>query len=87
MFHARFESTWLNCFSQLEKSLQERVAKKVEKIREWPERRHLEKGIPYFVAEVNQYRIIYRVFELEQQVRFYFIFNHKDYEKWYRDFF
>ena len=68
----------------LEKETKERVAKKIRKILEFPEKRHLKKGAKFFVAEVGQYRILYRVFKETNEVRFYFVGNDKQYEKWYK---
>jgi mRNA-degrading endonuclease HigB of HigAB toxin-antitoxin module len=47
-----------------------------------PEKRHLMRS-SFFVDEVGQYRLVYRIFE-ENKVRFYFVGAHKEYEKWYK---
>jgi len=41
----------------------------------------------FFVDEIGQQRIVYRVFDETNAVRFYFVGNHKDYERWYRQYF
>jgi mRNA-degrading endonuclease HigB of HigAB toxin-antitoxin module len=41
------------------------------------------KKLAFFVDEVGQYRIVYRVLEETKHVRFYFVGTHKEYEKWY----
>ncbi len=56
--------------------------KKIKNILLYPEKRHLMRS-SFFVDEVGQYRIIYRVSD-ETRVRFYFVGTHKEYEKWYR---
>lgn len=61
-----------------------RIAKRIGKVLEFPYKRHLRKPAKFFVAEIGQYRILYRVFEDSKMVRFYFVGNHKEYEKWYR---
>ncbi len=60
-----------------------RVAKKINRILQYPIKRHLKKSL-FFVGEVGQYRIIYRVFEESNSVRFYFVGMHKEYERWYK---
>lgn len=59
------------------------VAKKIKKILEQPYKRHLSGGAKFFVGEIGQYRIVYRIFEENKTVRFYFVGNHREYEKWY----
>ena len=44
--------------------------------------RHL-KQTPVFVEEVGQYRICFRIDEKEKVKIFYFVGDHKDYERWY----
>ena len=87
MYKAIFDEDWPKYFDGLEKNIRERAAKKINKILESPEKRHLKKGAKFFVAEIGQNRIIYRVFEESEEVRFYFVGNHKEYEKWFKQFF
>ncbi len=87
MYSAAFDEDWPKFFERLENELKERVAKKIQKILEHPQKRHLKQSTKYFVDEIGQYRILYRVFEEKQEVRFYFIGNHKEYEKWYKNAF
>ncbi len=61
--------------------------KKIKKISDFPEKRHLKKGAKFFVNEIGQYRIIYKVFKEKKEIRFYFIGKHKEYEKWFKQFF
>ena len=86
-YRAAFDEDWPKYFSSLDHSTKERVAKKIQKILEFPQKRHLKKGAQFFVDEAGSDRITYRVFEQNKEVRFYFVGNHKDYEKWYRQFF
>lgn len=74
---------WPEYFESLGEEIKERVVKKINKILEYPIKRHLKKS-SFFVDEVGQYRIIYRVLEETKTVRFYFVGNHKKYEKFYR---
>lgn len=45
--------------------------------------RHLKFGLDYFVAEIGQYRIIFK--EQENSRDIYFVGNHKQYEEWYKE--
>ena len=87
MYSAAFHKDWSEYFDKLENILKERVAKKIKKILEHPQKRHLGGQATYFVDEIGQYRIIYMIFEENREVRFYFVGNHKEYEKWYKQFF
>ncbi|VVB99548.1 Uncharacterised protein [uncultured archaeon] len=84
MYLPVFEAEWNWHFRKLEKELQVRVGKKIQKILEHPQKRHLMAGARFFVGEVGQHRIIYRVFEQANEVRFYFVGGHKEYECWYK---
>lgn len=87
MYKATFHKDWLECFGKLENTVKERVAKKIKKILEHLQKRHLGGSAKYFVVESGQYRILYMVFEEKQEVRFFFVGNHKEYERWYKQFF
>jgi mRNA-degrading endonuclease RelE of RelBE toxin-antitoxin system len=87
MHAATFHQDWSVYFDKLEDTVKERVVKKIRKIIEYPQKRHLGGRANYFVDEVGQYRILYMVFDEKKEVRFYFVGNHKDYERWYKQFF
>jgi mRNA-degrading endonuclease RelE of RelBE toxin-antitoxin system len=87
MYSATFDEDWPHYFGRLENETKERVAKKIKKILAYPKKRHLKQGTSFFVDEIGQYRILYRVFDSQQEVRFYFVGNHKEYEKWYKEAF
>ncbi len=87
MYKLVFDEDWSKYFNKLDNLIKERTAKKIKKIIEFPQKRHLKKSANYFVDEIGQSRIIYRIFEQQKEVRFYFIGNHKEYEKWYKSFF
>lgn len=87
MYSASFDEDWPQYFDRLENEIKERTVKKIKKILEYPKKRHLKQGVRFFVDEIGQYRILYRVFEDNQEVRFYFVGNHKQYEKWYKEAF
>ncbi|MFH1256536.1 MAG: hypothetical protein V1494_04550 [Candidatus Diapherotrites archaeon] len=87
MHKATFHKDWPEYFDKLEHKIQERVTKKIQKILEHPQKRHLGGGAKFFVDNVGQNRILYMVFEEKQEIRFYFAGNHKEYKKWYSQFF
>lgn len=87
MYYDAYDEDWPKYFENLDPTIKERVAKKIKKILEFPMKRHLGHGTRFFVDEVGQYRILYRVFDEKEEVRFYFVGNHKEYEKWYKQFF
>ncbi len=57
--------------------------KHIDKIADNPSRRHMKHGLPYFVDEVGQGRIVYQVVNDTIFVLRCFA-SHKDYEKWYK---
>ncbi|MBU2100294.1 type II toxin-antitoxin system RelE/ParE family toxin [Candidatus Micrarchaeota archaeon] len=87
MYKATFHKDWPDYFDKLENTVKEHVSKKIQKILEHPKKRHLGGGAKYFVDEIGQHRILYMVFEEKQEVRFFFVGNHKEYEKWYKNLF
>lgn len=83
MYTAYFNETWPEHFKRLDDSIKERVTKKIKKILEHPDKRHLMRSA-FFVDEIGQFRIVYMVFEEANAVVFYFIGTHKQYERLYR---
>jgi mRNA-degrading endonuclease RelE of RelBE toxin-antitoxin system len=82
MYKPEFDEGWKVHFHELPEDIKERVAKKIKKILEGLPGRHLRHGIDFFVQEVGQYRICYKSDEQKKLRVFYFVGNHKDYEKW-----
>ncbi len=87
MYRIEFDRKWITFFQKLDFSTQERIVKKIKNILHQPKKRHLKGRASFYVAEVGQYRIIYRVFDKDYIVRFYFCGRHKDYERWFLHFF
>ncbi|MBI4361260.1 hypothetical protein HY572_05815 [Candidatus Micrarchaeota archaeon] len=87
MFVESFDEDWPKYFEALDSVTKERVVKKIRKILEYPKKRHMGKNTRFFVDEAGQHRITYRVFDESNQVRFYFVGDHKQYEKWYSSYF
>ncbi len=82
-FKAEFDEDWLKFWKKVPHNMKLRIKRKIDKIISNPKGRHLRHGLDFFVAEVGQYRIVYRIFENDRKVRFYFVGKHKEYEKWY----
>jgi mRNA-degrading endonuclease RelE of RelBE toxin-antitoxin system len=87
IYKATFDEDWPKYFDRLDDETKERVSKKIKKILEFPEKRHLKGNAKFFIDEIGQNRITYRIFKENEEARFYFVGNHKEYEKWYRQFF
>ena len=68
---------------EIDASVRERLLKRIERMQQEPPGRHLQFGLPYFVIEVGQYRIVYKYYEEKELKIIYFIGTHKEYEKWY----
>jgi hypothetical protein len=62
-------------------NIRKRIAKKLEALKADREFRHMRFGLPYFVLEINQYRVCF--YERECTRTLLFVGNHKEYEKWY----
>ena len=82
MLSAEFDPGWKGFFERLPEEMKVPIVKKMKKILEGIPGRHLKHGLDYFVAEVGQYRICYKA--LENSRKFYFVGDHKEYEKWIR---
>ena len=87
IYRESFDEKWPEYFEKLDNTVKERVAKKIKKILEFPKKRHLSQGARFFVDQIGQNRIVYRVFDENKEARFYFVGNHKEYEKWYKQLF
>jgi mRNA-degrading endonuclease RelE of RelBE toxin-antitoxin system len=68
----------------IDKSTRIKLLKKLIRLQEENLSRHLKKGLPFFVAEVGQYCICFKIEEQLQEKRVYFIGKHKEYAKWYK---
>lgn len=79
----RFHDDWEFYFSRLDKAVRQKIMKKVLQPGSGHSSRHLQHGLPFFVEEAGQYRITFKVDEQLKLKRFYFVGDHKDYEKWY----
>ncbi|MGI6589945.1 MAG: hypothetical protein ACOX1V_04785 [Candidatus Iainarchaeum sp.] len=84
MFKLECADGWDIHFSKLDKSVQERIWKRILKLKVLSTSRHLKHGVPFFVLETGQYRICYE--ESSSNLRtIMFAGTHKQYEKWYKN--
>ena len=81
-YSLEFAEGWANCFEKLDKGMRERVWKKIQQLKTRMPARHLKQGLAFFVSEVGQYRIAYKVDEKRKVKTVHFVGNHKEYEKW-----
>jgi hypothetical protein len=84
MYTSEFQDGWKDRFVKLPEDIKIRVVKKIKRILEGLPGRHLRFGVDFFVEEVGQYRICYKSFEDRKVRRFYFVGDHKEYERWAR---
>ena len=82
MFAIHFQEDAERNLLMLDASTRERILKRIDRMRNEPPGRHMKHGLPYFVEEAGQYRIVY---ELEGNLKnIYFVGDHKSYERWYK---
>ena len=83
LFELHYAGDWDIFYCKMDKAEQLRIWKKIQQLKTLARTRRLKEGLPYFVVEVGQYRI---VFEEIATVRILvFVGNHKQYEKWLRE--
>lgn len=71
---------------ELDFSIREQILKRIKRMESGPAGRHLKYGLPYCIEEIGQYRIAYTSNEQSKEKIIYFVGNHKDYEKWFKQF-
>ncbi len=77
-----FAKGWEQYFEKLDKSMRERVWKKIQQLKTLHHSRHLKQGLGFFISEVGQYRIAYEIDETRKTKIIHFVGDHKQYEKW-----
>ena len=83
MYSFKFDEDWTGYFKKVPKEIRERFLKRMKKYRKFPTPsfRHTKLGVHYFIDEIGQYRVCF-VSDEEKKLRtFYFIGDHKEYEK------
>jgi mRNA-degrading endonuclease RelE of RelBE toxin-antitoxin system len=79
-----FDPDWDEYFKKLDRSVQIKIAKIINKLEGDIPARHMKHGLPYYVIELGQYRICFKI-DKENMIKIlYFVGNHRDYEKWYQ---
>ena len=81
-YSLEFAQEWEKCFERLDKGVRARVWKKIQQLKTPSHSRHLRQGFDFFVSEVGQYRIAYKIDERKKVKVVHFVGNHKEYEKW-----
>lgn len=84
LFTIFLEDEALEQIGSLDNSVRIRLLKKLKQMETKDVGRHLEKGLPFFVEEIGQYRIAYVLKQEIRQKRVVFVGDHKEYEKWLR---
>jgi len=87
MYTIKFKPEYLRRLEKLDIRVQKRSKKIIDKLKYPKKRRYLKKGNPYFVEELGQYRILYKLIEIDKIIELLFIGNHKEYEKLYKNLF
>jgi mRNA-degrading endonuclease RelE of RelBE toxin-antitoxin system len=82
MYKPEFDEQWKGHFERLAPAVKERVVRKIKQVLEGLPGRHLRHGPDFFVEEVGQFRICYTSDEKRKVRRFFFVGDHKEYEKW-----
>ena len=79
-----FKPGWDRHFKGFDKGVQQQILKKFEQMKQPLQSRGLH-SLRYQVEEVGQHRIAFEVDERARTKSIYFIGNHKQYEKWYKN--
>ena len=82
MYAVYLQYGWDSEFVNLDRSTQDRIFRKIERMKEKPARKHLRNGAGYFVEKVGQYRIVFVNDENTKAKYVYFVGCHKSYERW-----
>ncbi|MCD6522562.1 MAG: hypothetical protein J7K68_02345 [Candidatus Diapherotrites archaeon] len=85
MYLLEFDEGWEKYFRKLDKSVKQKIIKKIKKLKTGLSARHLKHGLAYFVVETGQYRICFKTDEKRKVRRIYFAGTHKDYKRWIKE--
>ena len=86
MFQLEFHPDWDKYFHDFAPDIQTRIWKKIDQIEKGLKCRHLGHGIPFFVAEIGQNRVVFSEYKQNNVRKIFFAGKHKDYERWLRGF-
>jgi mRNA-degrading endonuclease RelE of RelBE toxin-antitoxin system len=86
MYTLEYDQDWEKYFETLPPDIQKRFLKRVPKYKTFPILgfRHEKYGLQFFVDEIGQYRVCFTSDETSKIRRFYFIGDHKNYDKFLR---
>jgi len=85
LFELHYAGDWDIFYCKMDKAEQLRIWKKIQQLKTLARTRRLKEGLPYFVVETGQCRICFR--EEGNKRTIHFVGNHKQYQKWYKQFF
>lgn len=78
-----YSPKWRRRFERLDNSVKIRAVKKIGQILKGLHSEHACLGLPYFKENIDEnYRICYKSFEDRKVRRFYFVGDHKEYDRW-----
>lgn len=83
-YSIRYEPGWDIHYLSMDNSTQIKIYKKILQLKKPLKGRHLKFGVPCFVEEVGQYRIVYKQLDELQIRKIIFVGDHKQYEQWYK---
>ncbi len=75
----------LDDLKAMDNSTYDRFKKHLIKLDNAPLKRHMRRGFPYFVDEVGQGRLVYKIIDDTIIISRCFA-THKEYERWYRSY-
>lgn len=78
-----FIENWDNNFKNFDKIIRNYILKKIDQMENDLKPRRLHNS-RYCIEEIGQYRIAYIIDEINKTKTIYFIGNHKQYERWYK---
>jgi mRNA-degrading endonuclease RelE of RelBE toxin-antitoxin system len=81
-YEVLFDPKWDGWFSRLDGSMKKRVMKKILQLQGENPSCHLKQGVPYYVAEIGQHRLCYKIDRERKAKILCFVGDHKEYEKW-----
>jgi len=77
-----FDPIFEEYYLKLDNSVRKRLVKRLVILKKENTFRKLKFGLPHYVLELGQYRVIFTE-KLKEKIRILiFVGNHKDYEKW-----
>ena len=76
-----FDPKWDGWFSRLDAGMKKRVMKKILQLQGEVLSRHLKQGLQYYVAEIGQHRLCYKIDRERKAKILCFVGDHKEYEK------